>query len=139
MSVNNHKLTCQENSESKNMGLMIKHSPAKLNSFCKTKATTSFSYLGYVVTELSKEPKSFSNLQSQTRTQALYFARDTDAQFLPNFCRILKKEFKFWFSVPGGNTPQSTNYTATRLSSRKLSKLDETDTQDTAGEAVTSS
>ena len=38
---------------------------------------------------------------------------------------------------PGGNTPQSTNYTATCLSSRKLSKLDEPDMQDTAGEAET--
>ena len=40
---------------------------------------------------------------------------------------------------PGGNTPQDTNYTATCLPSRKLSKLDEPDTQDTAGEAETSS
>ena len=37
------------------------------------------------------------------------------------------------------NTPQSTNYTATNLLSRKLSKLDEPDMQDTAGEAGTSS
>ena len=43
-----------------------------------------------------------------------------------------------WIS-PGGNTPQSTNYTATCLPSRKLSKLDEPDTQDTAEEAGTSS
>ena len=40
---------------------------------------------------------------------------------------------------PGGNTSQDTNYTATCLPSRKLSKLDEPDTQDTAGEAGTSS
>ena len=40
---------------------------------------------------------------------------------------------------PWGNTPQSTNYTATYLPSRKLSKLDEPDMQDTAGEAGTSS
>ena len=33
----------------------------------------------------------------------------------------------------------STNYTATYLRSRKLSKLDEPDMQDTAGEAETSS
>ena len=39
--------------------------------------------------------------------------------------------------MPGGNTPQDTNYTATCLPSRKLSKLDEPDTQDTAGEART--
>ena len=35
--------------------------------------------------------------------------------------------------------PQSTNYTATYLPSRKLSKLDKPDIQDTAGEAGTSS
>ena len=40
---------------------------------------------------------------------------------------------------PAVNTPQSTNYTATCLSSRKLSKLDESDMQDTAGEPETSS
>ena len=40
---------------------------------------------------------------------------------------------------PGGNTQQGTNYTATFLPSRKLSKLDEPDMQDTAGEAGTSS
>ena len=38
-----------------------------------------------------------------------------------------------------GNTPQGTNYTATCLSSQKLSELDEPDTQDTAREAETSS
>ena len=43
-----------------------------------------------------------------------------------------------WTS-PGGNTPQGTNHTATWLPSRKLSKLDEPDMQDTAGEAGTSS
>ena len=40
---------------------------------------------------------------------------------------------------PGGNTPQSTNYTATDLPSRKLYKLDKPDMQDTAGEAGASS
>ena len=40
---------------------------------------------------------------------------------------------------PGDNTPRDTNYTATCLPSRKLYKLDEPDTQDTAGEARTSS
>ena len=38
-----------------------------------------------------------------------------------------------------GNTPQSTNYMATCLPSRKLSKLDEPDMQEAAGEAGTSS
>ena len=37
------------------------------------------------------------------------------------------------------NTPPDTNYTATCLPSRKLYKLDEPDTQDTAGEARTNS
>ena len=45
---------------------------------------------------------------------------------------------QYWTS-PGGNTPQGTNYTATCLPSRKLSKLDEPDMQDTAGEVGTSS
>ena len=37
------------------------------------------------------------------------------------------------------NTQQDTNYTVTCLPSRKLSKLDEPDMQDTAGEAGASS
>ena len=41
--------------------------------------------------------------------------------------------------VPGGNTPQDTNCTATCPLSRKLFKLDEPDMQDTAGEAGTNS
>ena len=43
-----------------------------------------------------------------------------------------------WQISPGGNTQQGTNYTATCLPSRKLSKLDEPDMQDAAGEARTS-
>ena len=45
---------------------------------------------------------------------------------------------QYWTS-PGGNTPQGTNYTANCLPSRKLYKLDEPDTQDIAGEARTNS
>ena len=45
---------------------------------------------------------------------------------------------QFWTN-PGGNTPQSSSCTATYLPSWKLSKLDEPDMQDTAGEAGTSS
>ena len=41
--------------------------------------------------------------------------------------------------VLAATPPQSTNYTATCLPSRKLSKLDEPGTQDTAGDAETSS
>ena len=39
----------------------------------------------------------------------------------------------------GGNTPQGINYTTTYLPSRKLSKLDDPDMQDTAGEVGTRS
>ena len=45
---------------------------------------------------------------------------------------------QYWTS-PGGNTQQSTNYTATYLPSQKQSKLDEPDMNDTAGEEGTSS
>ena len=45
---------------------------------------------------------------------------------------------QYW-TGPGGNTPQGTNYTATCLPSRKLYKLDEPGMQDTAGEAKTNS
>ena len=45
---------------------------------------------------------------------------------------------QYWRS-PGGNTQQGNNYTATCLPSRKQSKLDQPDMQDTAGEAGTSS
>ena len=51
-----------------------------------------------------------------------------------NYTRIWEQ---YWTS-PGGNTPQGTNYTATCLQSRKLSELDEPDMQDTAEEAGTS-
>ena len=43
---------------------------------------------------------------------------------------------QYWPS-PGGNTPQSSRCTATYHPSRKLSKLDEPDMRDTAGEVVT--
>ena len=45
---------------------------------------------------------------------------------------------QYWTS-PRGNTPQSTNYMATYLPSRKVSKLDESDMQDSVVEAGTSS
>ena len=52
-----------------------------------------------------------------------------------NYTRILRAILnKSW-----QQHPQGTNYTTTCLPSRKLSKLDEPDTQDTAGEAGTSS
>ena len=52
-----------------------------------------------------------------------------------NYARMLRAILnKSW-----GNTPQGTNYTATYLPSRKLSKLNEPDMQDTAWETGTSS
>ena len=44
---------------------------------------------------------------------------------------------QYWTSL-WGNTPQSSSCTTTNLPSRKLSKLDEPDMQDTAEEAGTS-
>ena len=45
---------------------------------------------------------------------------------------------QYW-TIPGGNTPQSSSCTATYLPSRKLSKLDEPDKHDTAREVGKSS
>ena len=44
----------------------------------------------------------------------------------------------FYITSPGGNSPQDTNYMVTCLPSRKLSKLDEPDMQDTVGKVGTS-
>ena len=52
---------------------------------------------------------------------------------------ITKKCSEQYWTSPGGNTPQGTNYMATCLLSRKLPKLDEPDMRNTAGEAETSS
>ena len=52
---------------------------------------------------------------------------------------ISRECFEHYWTSPGANTPQSSNYTATYHLSRKLSKLDESDTQDTAGEVRTNS
>ena len=54
-------------------------------------------------------------------------------------CYIFMFNIVQYWTSPGGNNPQSTNYTATYLPSQNLSKLDKPDTQDTAGEAGTSS
>ena len=51
----------------------------------------------------------------------------------------LEKKLDGNYTSPGSNTPQGTNYTVTYHLSRKLSKLDEPDMPDTAGEARTSS
>ena len=64
-------------------------------------------------------------------------AKETDGekawrQLHKNNCK------QFWTSL-GGNTSQSGSCMATDIPSRKLSKLDEPDMQDTAREARTSS
>ena len=46
---------------------------------------------------------------------------------------------KLYWTSPGGNTPQNSSCTATYYPSRKLSKLDEPDMQNTAGEVKTNS
>ena len=53
--------------------------------------------------------------------------------------RNVQEVWEQYWTSPGDNTPRDTNYTATCLPSRKLYKLDEPDTQDTVGEARTSS
>ena len=52
---------------------------------------------------------------------------------------ITQKSWVQYWTSPSGNTPQDTSCTATCLPSWKLYKLDEPDTQDTAGEARTNS
>ena len=47
--------------------------------------------------------------------------------------------FEQYWTGPGGNTPQSSSYTATYHPSQNLSKLDEPDMQETAGVVGTSS
>ena len=64
---------------------------------------------------------------------------NTIYNFILYFCRAF-----FIFIVimteisPGGSTPQSSSCKATYYPSQKLSKLDELDMQDTAGEVGTS-
>ena len=52
---------------------------------------------------------------------------------------IYPQIYTYTYISPGGNTSQSSSYTATHHTSRKLSKLDEPDIQDTATEVGTSS
>ena len=52
---------------------------------------------------------------------------------------VLLRNNKILVTSPGGNTQQGTNYMATYLPSRKLSKLGKPDMQDTPGEAESSS
>ena len=59
--------------------------------------------------------------------------------FFSRFTAITQECCKQYWTSPGSNTTQGTNYTATCLPSWKLYKLDEPDTHDTAGEARTNS
>ena len=59
--------------------------------------------------------------------------------YLYIYTAITQERCEQYWTSSGCNTPQGTNYTSTCLPSRKLSKLDELDMQDTAGEAGTSS
>ena len=70
----------------------------------------------------------------------MYYVRKYYVCIHPVLYLAITQEYceQYWTSL-GGNTPQGTNYTATFLPSRKLSKLDEPDMQDTAGEAGMSS
>ena len=80
--------------------------------------------------------------------------RLNETQFLPGSCRIDTAVWMHYMDAnktageearrqlhkdAASNLEQDTNYTTTCLPSRKLSKLDELDMQDTAGETGTSS
>ena len=88
-------------------------------------------------------------MMAQNRTESTWDIFNYEKyinQFPPNtikeirqYKRINKKICEQYWTSPGGNTPQGSIYTATSLPSRKLYKLDEPDTQDTAWEARTHS
>ena len=61
-----------------------------------------------------------------------YVCKCMEEKFDSNYCE------QYWTS-PGGNTSQNGSCTATYHPSRKLSKLDEPDMQDTAGVVRTKS
>ena len=75
------------------------------------------------------------------------FILDWNARNHTTVCKLFISDRNTWYHIsweqywtsPGGNTPQDASCTATCLPSRKLYKLDEPDTQDTAGEARTNS
>ena len=52
---------------------------------------------------------------------------------------IAQECYESYWTLPGNNIPKSSNCTATYHSSRKLSKLDESDMRGTAGEVRTNS
>ena len=96
--------------------------------------------------KLSLTPKNLFSSKEFKVTIKLYDSYDkcimsNDTENLINEGNLMKY-FKFFCCLillaTGGNIPQSTNYTATCLPSRKLSKLDEPGTQDAAGGAGTS-
>ena len=66
-------------------------------------------------------------------------AHETQSSGRNNNLVITQECWEQYWTSPGDNTPRDTNYTDTCPPSRKLYKLDEPDTRDTAGEARTSS
>ena len=91
-----------------------------------------------MTTNLNRNHMAYPTLFHAVSTQS---ARSVSYRFFFRLCAssiivyYINTILKLW----GGNTPQGTNYMATFLPSRKLYKLDEPDTQDTAGEARTNS
>ena len=95
----------------------------------KRRITTDFS-------NLNKEEFGKSCRKFRDRLEAVI---ENEAISFINLKLLYFKMFSRNFSKFIRQTPQGTNYTATCLPSRKLYKLDEPDTQDTAGEARTNS
>ena len=58
---------------------------------------------------------------------------------MKKYTNIYDRIYLYQAISPGGSTPQNSSCTATYHPSRKLSKLDESDMQDTAGGVGTNS
>ena len=96
-------------------------------------ALTAFSMV-----EKDTSPKVFilvSLFNGTSTFEGFFLTKRLEKKLDGNYTRMLRAIL----NKPGGNTPQSTNYVATCHPSRKLSKLDEPDMQETDGEAGTSS
>ena len=107
--------------ESDNCDWCVLNNPQRINKGrvkCGNKRT-SRDYPHYSIKISQKTEKSPGDLRRQTA--------------------ITQECWEQYWTSPGGKTLQDTNYTATCLPSQKLYKLDEPDTQDTAGEARTNS
>ena len=112
--------------------------PINFVNFCKTELLEIelFDHLTLCKQMINRE---YNYLLSSGRIDTAIWMRYLDANKTAWEEAITEECCKKYWTCPGGNTPQSTNYTATCLPLRKLFKLDEPDTQDTAGEAETSS